>query len=130
MKLNKISFILFCAVAIVTSSSVTFAQRDNKDDAGFSGKVTAVDARAKSITITPSARSGGEAKTFTVTDTTKIEVEGKAAKLAELKMDMMAKVIPGADPKSASVITARIGKRGDGGGAGGRGNAEAPGGGR
>jgi hypothetical protein len=129
MKLNKISFILLCAVAIVTSPSVALAQRDNTD-AGFSGKVTAVDAKAKTITITPSARSGGEAKTFTVTDTTKIEVEGKAGTLADVKMDMMAKVIPGADPNSAAAITAKTGKRGDGGGAGGRGNAGTPGGGR
>lgn len=118
MKLNKI--IALCAAAILVSPSLTFAERGNKEDGGFSGKITAVDAAAKTITVTPSHRAGGDPKTFTVTDATKIEVEGKAATISDIKVDMKAQVTPGTDPNSAAAISAKAGKRDGSTGAGAR----------
>jgi len=117
MKLNKI--IALCAAAILVSPSLTFAERGNEGDSGFSGKVTAVDATAKTITVTPSHRTGGDPKTFALTDATKIEVEGKTATISDIKADMKAKVTPGTDPNSAAAISAMAGKRDASTGAGG-----------
>ncbi len=107
MKLNTI--ITLCAAAIFVAPSLTFAERSNME--GFSGKVTAVDTAAKTITVTPSQRAGGDPKTIAVTDATKIEVEGRAATISDIKVDMVAKVTLGTGPNSAAAISAKTGKR-------------------
>src|SRR2546422_9987738 len=89
-----LSFALAAAFLISAPSLALAKEKGEKGKGGMAaGKVTAVDTTAKTITVQHG--KAGEAKTFKVDDSTKITVDGKEAKLADITSDMHAKLTAG-----------------------------------
>ena len=110
-RLFTLTALLFAAVIALPCAS--FAGK--KGGGGeIKGKIEQVDTTAKTITISlkSKGKKGGDSgassdtKTFTVTDSTKITLDGKDAKLADLASKMEAKVTPGTSDNTAASIEA------------------------
>ena len=110
--MKKLLSFALAAAFLISVPSMALAKRTGKagHHAGYAGKVTAVDATAKTITVTHG--KGGNAKTFTVTDGTTITVNGAAGKLADIATSMHARVTEGSTIGSAASIDAGAGKHG------------------
>ncbi len=68
----------------------------------FKGKVTAVDAKAHTVTL--SSKKSGASKTFVVAKHTKISVDkAKGKHLEDIQVGMKAKVTAGKDGRAASI---------------------------
>lgn len=88
------------------------------------GHVTAVDAKANTITINGGKKAATPGpQTFTVTGTTAIKIDGSTAALADIKPKMSATVSLDADGKTAKRIMIKSPKSAEGGAAAGAGAA-------
>ena len=109
-----LSFAIAAAFIIAAPSMALAKGKGGKKAAhhagAYAGKVTAVDATAKTITVAHG--KSGASKTFTVTDGTTITVNGAAGKLADITTSMHAKVTEGSTIGSAASIDAGAGKHG------------------
>ena len=83
------------AVAILLIVPDMALAKGNKGEKPFSGKVTAVDAPASTITVTK--KKSGEAKTFNAASAT-VTVGGASGKLADITVGMKVKVTVGSTP--------------------------------
>jgi hypothetical protein len=112
---NSITAIL--SAALLALPCVSLAGKSDKGG-GFGGKVTAIDTTAKTITVTHRPKSGGASKTYTVTDATRISVNGTDGKLADIQIGMKASITPGTPDTTAAGIIAltRVKKGSKGGG--------------
>lgn len=111
--MKKLLSFALASAFLISVPSMAFAKKSGKaaHRAGaYAGKVTAVDATAKTITVTHG--KGGESKAFTVTDGTTITVNGGAGKLADITTSMHARVTEGSTIGSAASIEAGAGKHG------------------
>lgn len=109
MKNRLISCFALISAALIAMPCASFAGKNGRggqNSSDFRGKVTAVDASAKTITVQQNPKRGGEAKTFTVTDATKITVDGKDGALANITTSMRASVTPGTPETTAATIVA------------------------
>lgn len=94
-----------CAAALVFGSSVGFADEDK--DKGVRGKVTAVDAEAKTVTVETKDK---ESHTLNVTDDTKIKVGDKEGSLSDLKEGHNVNVKKDGDQVKAITVRSDDGK--------------------
>ncbi len=86
--------------------------KDKEGPAGVKGRVTAVDATAKTITISAGKKSDASGpQTFAVTTATVIKIDGTTATLADIKPKMNASVVPAADGKTAKRVTIKEAKK-------------------
>jgi hypothetical protein len=90
---------LFATVAVAVFAQTTWAAEDKTHD----GIVVSV-AEGK---LTMSDKDGTNEHTHTIAATTKITLDGKAAKLADLKKGDSVKVTAGADGKVTAVAATR-----------------------
>ncbi|MGA2500417.1 MAG: hypothetical protein ABSH20_21955 [Tepidisphaeraceae bacterium] len=107
MKLMGIVVGLFALLMFVGTS---YAAKAPKDVA--TGKITAVDATAKTVTIQPRAAKGSTDTPAPITltvdaNTTKITVDGVDAKFEDLKEGMNVKASPSTDKGTATKIDAK-----------------------
>jgi hypothetical protein len=101
---------LLAALAIVAAVGVTYAEEGaapsapaaHKEMAARHGKITAVDAAAKTITIQV---KDAEPQTIATDDKTEVMVDGKAATFADLKAGLFVQVLP--DTGTATKIVAK-----------------------
>jgi hypothetical protein len=77
--------ILLAALAIFAFTGVTQAAKKNKGDGPVIGSITNIDGNTLKITTLGNKKNPGEEKTFTVDDKTTIFLDGKEAKLTDLK---------------------------------------------
>ena len=70
---------------------------------GFMGKFSAVDATAKTVTVT---NRKGEAKTFNIPDGVKIKVDGQDGKLEDIKVDYFGGVMLADDNTTVLAVRA------------------------
>ncbi len=108
-----LSFAIAAAFVLAAPGMALAKAKGEKKAAGAHGKVSAVDATAKTITITHG--KGGEAKVFTITDATTITVDGAAGKLADITTGMLAKVSEGTPAGTAASVEATKHEKGKGG---------------
>jgi len=82
----KLFGILLAAFAVVAFTGVAQAAKKNKGgDAPVIGTITSIDGNTLKLTTMGTKKQPGEEKTFTVDDKTTIFLDGKEAKLTELK---------------------------------------------
>lgn len=80
------------------------------------GRVTAVDAKASTITLSAGKKAATPGpQTFTVTSSTAIKIDGSTAALADIKPKMNASVSVDADGKTAKKIMIKSPKAAEGG---------------
>jgi hypothetical protein len=93
MKKSKKSWMLVLALSGLLLSALPTLAHDENGDSGkpapshtiFTGKVSAVDSQAATITLT---NKTNESRNFTIPAATKITINGKEATLSEVKVDM------------------------------------------
>lgn len=86
--------------------------KDQEGPASVKGRVTAVDATAKTITVSAGKKSEKPGpQTFAVAATTVIKIDGTTATLADVKPKMNATVVPDADGKTAKRVTIKAAKK-------------------
>lgn len=95
--------------------SAAYGEEKPARDAVVTGKVKAVDADKKTITLASKETDGGKVtpeQTFTLGDGLKVTVNGKAGKLEDVKAKMDVQLLLTADKKSVTEIRTRIGEGG------------------
>jgi len=115
-----ISSLLAVAMLVSIPNMAMAGGKKKGDKGGDSGKVSAVDTTANTITI--SKKKSGESTTFKAAGA-KITVDGVSAKLSDITVGMHAKVTVGSTPDTATAIDASKGGKGKGGKKGKNGNA-------
>lgn len=90
------------------------AAKPAKAGKGMHGMVSSVDTNAKSVTIDMKKKDKKESMTVTVADDAKIKVNGKDAKLADVKAGMSATLVLSDDGKMAKEVSAHDVKKAEG----------------
>ena len=108
-------------LAVILTGALSFAgfaadaAKANPQAKSARGMVTAVDVAGKSLTIETKRKDKTESMTVTVGDDAKIKVNGKDAKLDDVKAGMRAKVSLSDDGKMAKEVSANdVKKSGEG----------------
>jgi hypothetical protein len=118
----KTHWITTCIVTATLALAPLALAKDKEGGApAIKGHVTAVDAKANTITLTAGKKAATPGpQTFTVTSSTAIKIDGSSASLADIKPKMNATVSVDADGKTAKKILIKSPKAAGGaeGGAG------------
>ncbi len=113
----KTHWITTCIVtATLALAPLGFGKDKGAGTPPVKGHVTAVDAKANTITISAGKKAATPGpQVFTVTSSTAIKIDGTTATLADIKPKMSATVSVDADGKTAKRITIKSSKSADGG---------------
>jgi hypothetical protein len=103
--MKKLLTLALAAAFAIAAPGIASAK--DKGAKGGAGKVTAVD--DKSISVAHG--KGGEPTTYKVTADTKVTVDGKEAKIGDVKVGMHATVTPGSAADTAASIDASDAKK-------------------
>lgn len=108
--MKRIGILMLAVILIGALSFAGFAADAAKPKAksnSVHGMVTTVDAAGKSLTIEMKKKDKTESATVTVGDDAKIKVNGKDAKLEDVKTGMRATVVLSDDGKMAKEVSAK-----------------------
>lgn len=124
-KLMKTHWITTCIVtATFALAPLALAKDKEGGTPAIKGRVTAVDAKANTITLSAGKKATTPGpQTLTVTSSTAIKIDGSTAALADIKPKMNATVMVDADGKTAKRITIKSPKSAEGSAEGGAGAA-------
>jgi len=113
MKTNWITIPAAVVALLLASLMPGLAKADKADKAdpnAISGRVSAVDGAAGTVTILCSKKDGGELKIFSVVAASKITVNGKNGVLIDIQPKMSASVVLDTDGNTVKSIAAKVPK--------------------
>lgn len=120
MKTRWISTCIVTATLILAPMGLGLAKEKGGGTPPVKGRVTAVDAKANTITINEGKKAATPGpQTFTVTSSTAIKIDGSAATLADIKPKMSATIVVDADGKTAKRVMIKSPKSAEGAAGGG-----------
>ncbi len=105
----RVAAVALMALFVVSTFSQAAEDGEKKKANAVAGVVKAIDADAKTITVTVKVKKESEDKTYSLTDKTKVTIDGEKKTLADVKEGAQVQCRLSEDSKSVMAIN--VGKR-------------------